>query len=247
MGALPAGLRRAVGVAVGRLLAELTPTEVGRWRLRRAVGPAEESIDRPWPEPLEPSVWVLEPTGAALVLGSTQALSSIDGERAGARGVNIVRRRSGGGAVLVEPGAQVWVDVLVPAGDPRWEVDVSRAFAWLGRAWVEALAAVGVAAVAHDGPLLSSPWSRTVCFAGLGPGEVTVGGAKVVGICQRRTRFGSLFQCAALLRWEPDRILDVLALDDARRGVGMAALAGVAQGIHADPTSLLEAFLGRLE
>ncbi|HVW31171.1 MAG TPA: hypothetical protein VHL53_01415, partial [Acidimicrobiia bacterium] len=81
------------------------------------------------------------------------------------------------------------------------------------------------------GALRTSAWSPRVCFAGLGPGEVTIAGRKVVGLAQRRTREGALFQCCALLRWEPQRLLALLALDDAARARGAAELAGVATGV----------------
>ena len=196
-------------------------------------------FDRPWPPGR--AAWVVGPTSTVVVLGSTQPETVV------APGVHWVRRRSGGGAVLVEPGGLVWIDVLVPAGDPLWEVDVGRAFAWLGRAWVEALADIGVrCARAHDGALVTSPWSPLVCFAGLGPGEVTVEGAKVVGLCQRRTRAGALFQCAALLDWRPERLLERLALSDGDRRRGSEQLAGVARGLDVDPETLTAALLDRL-
>ncbi len=216
----------------------------GRWRVERRRGPAIELFDAPpWPDPMVPTAWVVEPTSTAVVLGSTQPADVV------APGVEHVRRRSGGGAVLVEPGGLVWVDVAVPAGDPLWEADIGRAFAWLGRAWMGALADAGVAGagvVAYEGPLVVTPWSPLVCFAGLGPGEVTVDGAKVVGICQRRTRAGALFQCAALLDWQPARLLDRLALTAGERVAGATELAGVARGLDIDPPALVAAFLGRL-
>ncbi len=194
-----------------------------------------------------PSVWVVEADAQCVVLGSTQPQGTVDADRAESAGVQIVRRRSGGGAVLVEPGGLVWVDVLVPAPDPLWEADVGRAFAWLGRAWAAALGDVGVpGAEACDGPLRQTPWSRDVCFAGLGPGEVTVAGAKVVGICQRRARAGALFQCAALLQWEPARLLDVLDVSDHDRGRGRLELADAARGLDVDPAALVDALVGRL-
>ena len=180
---------------------------------------------------------IVEPTSAAVVLGSTQPDSVV------APGTPTVRRRSGGGAVLVEPGGLVWVDVFVPAGDPLWEADVGRAFAWLGRLWMAALADAGTAgARAHTGPLVTTPWSPLVCFAGLGPGEVTLDGAKVVGMSQRRTRSGALFQCAALLEWRPERLLDRLALSDDDRARGARELAGAARAVEIDA----EVLLGRL-
>lgn len=213
----------------------------GRWRVERERGPAEVVVDRPWPEPAVPTVWLVEVTAPAVVLGSTQPGSVV------APGAAAVRRRSGGGAVLVEPGGQVWVDVLVPAGHPLWDADVGRAFAWLGRAWVGALADAGApGARAHDGPLVTTPWSALVCFAGLGPGEVTLGGAKVVGTCQRRTRAGALFQCAALLDWQPARLLERLVLTAGDRQRGAGELAGAARGLDVDPHALVGALLERL-
>ncbi len=198
-------------------------------------------FDAEWPD--RRTVWVLEATEPAVVLGSTQAESVL------VPGTPAVRRRSGGGAVLVEPGGLVWVDVFVPAGDPLWEVDVGRAFAWLGATWVTALGAAARgrhpapgAARAHAGPLITTPWSKLICFAGLGPGEVTVAGAKVVGMAQRRTRAGALFQCAALLEWRPERLLGRLALTEDERRRATAELVGVARGVDVD----LDAFLDHL-
>ena len=33
----------------------------------------------------------------------------------------------------MNPGEVVWVDVVIPAADPLWRVDVGEAFVWLGR------------------------------------------------------------------------------------------------------------------
>ena len=75
-----------------------------------------------------------------------------------------------------------------------------------------ALAAIGVVGTeVHGGGLICTPWCSLVCFAGLGPGEVTLGGAKLVGISQRRTRAGARFQCAVHRRWDPVAVVDALA------------------------------------
>lgn len=198
-----------------------------------------------------PAVRLVEPTGPALVLGSTQAPEVVDRGRAARAGVAVVRRRSGGGAVLVRPGELVWADVFVTADDPLWLPDVGRATHWLGRLWAGALAAVGRPATWHDGPLVSTPWSGLVCFAGLGPGEVRVAGAptgaaKVVGVSQRRTRAGALFQCAALLRWAPGDLVDLMALDDDRRRQAVSELAGAAVGLGLAAEVVEGAFLAEL-
>jgi lipoate-protein ligase A len=169
---------------------------------------------------------------AALVLGSTQPDGDVDRDAARSSGLEVIRRRSGGGAVVVEPGALAWVDVYVPSDDPLWVPDVGRAFLWLGEAWAAALAALGVnGADVHRRRPITTAWSSKVCFAGVGTGEVTVRGRKVVGMAQRRTRTGALFQCAALVQWDARRLLEVLALAEPEREEGRAALAGAAAGV----------------
>lgn len=177
-------------------------------------------------------VRVMEATSPCVVLGSTQPQSVIDPARLAAAGWEVARRRSGGSAVVVGPGECTWVDVVVPAGDPLWDADIGRAAWWLGDAWARALHHAGMpGAQAWRGAMRPGPWSDLVCFAGLGPGEVTVGGRKVVGLSQRRTRAGVLFQCALLVRWEPPALLGVLALDAPQRGEAARQLWDVAAGV----------------
>lgn len=158
------------------------------------------------------------PERSALVLGSAQRENVVDHAMAESLGIDIVKRRSGGGAVLVEPDDLLWVDLFVPTKDPLWRADVGEAFWWLGDVWTEVLRRLTAFDVqAYQGPLVTSEWSRLVCFAGLGPGEVTVNGRKLVGISQRRTRAGALFQCALFRRFRVERLASLLDLDDDRR------------------------------
>ena len=220
----------------------------GGWRVERAIGSAAAFHARAMPPAggAERVVRVLDVDGAALVLGSTQPGTDVDAAAARAAAVEVVRRRSGGGAVLLEPGGASWVDVDLPAGDPLWRTDVAEAFLWLGEAWVAALARLGIDGVRHPGPLVTTRWSRAVCFAGLGPGEVTVGGRKVVGLAQRRTRSAARFQCAVLHRWDPERLLRLLALPPAVRGEAALALADVAVGVAQPSGDVVDAFLSAL-
>lgn len=169
------------------------------------------------PEEVSPTVrWCL-PTAAGVALGSAQPMTDVDLPLAAALGIEVARRRSGGGAVWVAPGALLWVDVLLPADHALWCPDVGQAFWWLGDAWSEALGEHGIDGEVHRGALRSSQWSRKVCFAGLGPGEVTVGGRKLVGISQRRTRAAALFQCAVLQAVDLAPLARVLQLEGAER------------------------------
>jgi len=186
---------------------------------------------------------VCDPTGPALVLGSAQAPDRVDRAACARAGVDVVRRRSGGGAVLVVPGEVLWVDLVLPAGDPLWQDDVGRAFHWVGDAWAAALAELDVGAEVHRGALVRTPWSSEVCFAGLGPGEVTAGDRKVVGIAQRRTRTSARFQCAALGSWDPSALVALLALEPGGRAAAEADLAGAAAGVGVDLEALLTALV----
>jgi lipoate-protein ligase A len=212
------------------------------WGVTRAPSSAAAFHAREIPDPAERAVWVCDATGPALVLGSAQPEGGVDRAACAAAGVDVVRRRSGGGAVLVVPGELLWVDLLLPAGDRLWQDDVGRAFHWVGAAWAAALGELGVAADVHRGPLVRTRWSAEVCFAGLGPGEVTVAGRKVVGISQRRTRAAARFQCAALAAWDPGPTVGLLGLPPA----AAHDLAEVATGAGVDLEALLEALLHQL-
>ncbi len=109
------------------------------WRVEQNRGGAGSLFSNSEPAaPAARSVRILTVDRPALVLGSTQIVDDGLGGRASAAGVEIVRRRSGGGAVLLRTDEVVWVDVVVPAGDPLWSDDVGRAFFWLGRVWADA-------------------------------------------------------------------------------------------------------------
>ena len=107
--------------------------------------------------------------------------------------------------MLAAPGRQVWVDVFLPTGDVLAEPDVAKSFLWLGDAFARAIAKV-LGTSAEDArvavcraPVRGMPWSKVLCYVGLGAGEVTVAGRKVVGMSQRRDRSGAWIQAMALL------------------------------------------------
>lgn len=210
----------------------------GDWSVERRIDTAR-ALHAPWPPSAQRRsrlVGLCTVVGrGAIVLGSTQKIEIVDRARAAHDGVDVVRRSSGGGAVWVGPAAQVWLDAWIPRHDPLWEDDVIASSWWLGETWATALEGLGAAPLlVHRGRVTRTEWSNIVCFAGVGPGEVTTGPAKVVGIAQRRTREGARLHSMAMVSWDPTVLLALLALDanddrPARRVDD--ALAGVATGL----------------
>lgn len=196
------------------------------WTCTDPVGSAADLHQLVPATPSRREVWHLTVTRPALVLGSTQSAGDVDQDAADRLGIEVARRRSGGGAVLLLADEALWVDVIIPRGDPRWDDDVNRSFQWLGHVWRDVVDQVGGAPVGtgrvgvegepgvvavHDGGLIRGASGAAVCFAGLGPGEVTVDGVKLVGLAQRRTRDFARFQCTVHLRWRPEVYRALLA------------------------------------
>lgn len=156
-------------------------------------------------------IWVCELTQPAVVLGSRQSVGLVDPGVALRRGIEVVRRRSGGALVYLQPGEVLWVDVVVPAGHPRLSADLPASMIWMGERWRAALAAVGVAGAldVHRGPQVESEWGGLLCFGGVGAGEVSLNGAKLVGISQRRTRSGARYQMAIHRRFDVEDLADL--------------------------------------
>jgi lipoate---protein ligase len=191
-----------------------------------------------WPtvdaRPARRAVGLCSVTAPAVVLGSRQPASVVDVGRASAAGLAVARRRSGGGAVLVTPDDPVWIDVWVPSDDPLWCVDVGRAFDWLGETWARALERAGLPEVlVHRGGYAScTRWSSLVCFGGVGTGEcVAPDGRKVVGLAQRRNRFGAWFHGACVVSWDPRPLLDLLVLEPDERRTAVEDLACAGAGV----------------
>jgi lipoate---protein ligase len=153
-----------------------------------------------------------DPDRPGLILGSAQRDDVVDAERCAFRQVEVGRRRSGGGAVLIVPEQMLWLDVLIGRDHPLWLDDVGRSMWWLGEVWAGALTSCGVdgATVYRDRPNQTA-WSRLVCFDGIGAGEVMVNGRKAVGISQRRTRDAARLQSSIHLVWQPDLLVELLS------------------------------------
>jgi len=205
---------------------------VGSWSIKRPEGSvADRHLTLPTFESRQ--IIIHEIDKPTMVFGTMQKNMSLE------TGIecDYVYRKSGGGAVFLEPGKVLWVDFVVPREDPLWCNDIRRSSVWLGELWVRAMKDIGLNGKVHNEEIRKTELSRLVCFAGLATGEVTVSGKKVVGISQRRTREGAWFQCAALFSWPAEIIAHLLQMEPAKKVVD--DLLEVAAPIKADPDELL--------
>jgi len=173
----------------------------------------------------------------ALLLGSGQRSSDIDFDACRSAGIAVYRRGSGGGAVLGR--SLVLLDLALPRSHPLYRADVTESYRWFGATWCDALRSLGldastvaIATARSDGARLD-PLRRRVCFGGLSPYEVVVGGRKMVGLAQRRRKGGALFQAAAYLRCQPRATAELIAASPGERELLAAQLGERVVGLDA--------------
>jgi lipoate-protein ligase A len=174
------------------------------------------------------TVFTVRTERATLVLGGSQSSDVLDAHKI--EGIPLRRRRGGGGLVLARPN-DLWVDWWIPHDDERWSPDVHVSSVRVGQWWAQALRSGVDDVTVHDGQLKGEVAHRVVCFAGRGPGEVFVSGRKAVGVTQWRVREGVFV--STILHAEPTT--DVLAylatvpsgLDDALDHKALSTLRSV--------------------
>lgn len=107
------------------------------WLRHNWVGTASDFHSKDLP--VQRALWLCSAESPALILGSTQDHADVLVDAAANSGIEIVRRRSGGGAVYVAPHDSVWLDITISREDPLWQDDVSASMMWLGDVFVQAL------------------------------------------------------------------------------------------------------------
>jgi lipoyl(octanoyl) transferase len=145
---------------------------------------------------------------ATISLGYGQPLDHrIDTAAASALGIGLVRRPTGGSAILHEgPELELTYSVVAGAGDFDGAADLLETYRWIGGALAAGINRIG-APVEMVPVQPSDPTAMpTFCFARTGSYELEIGGLKVVGSAQRRQGEGFLQHGALMLGAAPDRL-----------------------------------------
>lgn len=123
---------------------------------------------------------------ACLSLGFAQPYTAADAAFCSREGVDVVRRPTGGRAVLHH--LELTYSVVAPLDGKPFSGDLQAAYQRICRALVSGLRRVGVAAELAGSPEggLIRPTEAIPCFVGPATGEVVAGGRKLVGSAMRR-------------------------------------------------------------
>lgn len=148
-----------------------------------------------------------------LSLGINQPAMDADMEACARLGWDIIRRPTGGRAILHVD--ELTYSVIAPVGEPRVAGGIVESYGRLAEGLLAGLRLLGLEP-AEAKPEYPSPdgGHGPVCFDGPARYEITVGGRKLVGSAQSR-RKGSVLQHGTLpLEGDITRILDALRQDD---------------------------------
>jgi lipoyl(octanoyl) transferase len=144
----------------------------------------------------------------AVSLGYGQAVDgSIDLDEAARMGIGLVRRPTGGSAILHEgPDLELTYSVVGAAHDFSGADDLLATYRWIGVALAAGLTKLGAAAEMVPVQPSDPRTMPAFCFARTGSYELEVGGRKVVGSAQRRQGTGFLQHGSVMLGAAPARL-----------------------------------------
>lgn len=151
-------------------------------------------------------------TPACLSLGSAQPFADVDMQRLKARGWEVVRRLTGGRAILHTD--ELTYSVIAPNDEPRVAGTVLESYNRLAQALLLAVKYLNVSvemqeAVEPGAILRNNP----VCFEVPSTYEITVGGKKLIGSAQARKKEGVLQHGSLPLTGDLTRICQALAFE----------------------------------
>jgi lipoate-protein ligase A len=149
---------------------------------------------------------------ACLSLGHAQPCADIDTVRLRAHGWDLVRRLTGGRAILHTD--ELTYSVAAPADEPRVAGGVLESYNRLARALLRAVQDLGLPVEIKEHAGAAGPSSNPVCFEVPSTYEITVNGKKLIGSAQARKKEGVLQHGSLPLGGDLTRICQALVFAD---------------------------------
>lgn len=189
------------------------------WRLLQtppAPGPWNMAVDEAILESIgagecPPTLRLYAWSPPCLSLGYAQPFSDVDRHELSSRGWDIVRRITGGRAILHAD--ELTYAVIAPYEEPRLAGSLLESYRRLSLALLQALIYLGLPANAFPKPKTEDadpPNQKPVCFEVPSNYEITVHGKKLVGSAQARKKQGILQHGTLPLYGDLTRIIQVL-------------------------------------
>ncbi len=164
------------------------------------------------PERQPPTLRLYGWTPPCLSLGYGQHAREADADRLAARGWGIVRRPTGGRAILHAD--ELTYSVALPADHPLARIGLVESYRQISTALLAALEVLGAQPQADRATQDAQSAPSPVCFETPSHYEITVEGRKLVGSAQVRRREGLLQHGTLPLAGDITRICDVLVYTD---------------------------------
>ena len=147
-----------------------------------------------------------------LSLGHAQPFSDVDVNRLKQRGWEVVRRVTGGRAILHTD--ELTYSVIAPANEPRVEGSVLESYNRLAQALLLAVQTLEIPVEMKEGKPTESATPNPVCFEVPSTYEITVNGKKLIGSAQARKKEGVLQHGSLPLTGDLTRICQALIFEN---------------------------------
>jgi lipoate-protein ligase A len=149
---------------------------------------------------------------ACLSLGYSQSFKDVDLPRLEANGWELVRRATGGRAILHVD--ELTYSVVAPLDDPLLRGSVLESYQRLARALVTAVRSLGLPVELEENAPPPNAANGPVCFEVPSAYEIVVGGKKLIGSAQSRKKEGVLQHGTFPLCGDLTRITQALVFPD---------------------------------
>ncbi len=151
-------------------------------------------------------------TPACLSLGYAQPFADVDMRRLKAQHWEVVRRVTGGRAILHTD--ELTYSVIAPNDEPRIAGTVLESYNRLAQALLLAVKTLNIAVEIKAEKTSESPNNNPVCFEVPSTYEITVNGKKLIGSAQARKKEGVLQHGSLPLTGDLTRICRALVFED---------------------------------